>query len=219
MTLLELNGNDPLQNDWVLWEHKASPPSGPGSSNKQHANQWKDNMTELAHFSTVQEFWRNFNHLPTPSQVFFDGDCRKKVGPDQRTIEEFSLFKKGIEPEWGDPANALGGEWFCRQALESEVLDLFWQNLVFAVVGEAIEGAVSGTDGLDLINGIRVLDKSRGYPQFKIEIWINTRDPVLKEGIKDKLVELMTEGQGQSAVSSSARGKVQPKFDWKDHSP
>lgn len=172
-------------------------------------------MNELAHFSTVQEFWRNFNHLPTPSQVFFDGDCRKKVGPDQRTIEEFSLFKKGIEPEWGDPANAQGGEWFCRQALEPEVLDLYWQNLVFAVVGETIEDAVSGPEGPDVINGIRVLDKSRGYPTFKIEIWIKTRDAATKEKVKDRLLELMMDGQS----ASSPRGRVHPKFDWKDHSP
>eukprot|EP00522_Entomoneis_paludosa_P014871 CAMPEP_0172452820 /NCGR_PEP_ID=MMETSP1065-20121228/10366_1 /TAXON_ID=265537 /ORGANISM="Amphiprora paludosa, Strain CCMP125" /LENGTH=212 /DNA_ID=CAMNT_0013204939 /DNA_START=192 /DNA_END=830 /DNA_ORIENTATION=+ len=208
-------GIDRLQNDWVLWEHKASPPSGSGSSNKQHANQWKDNMNELAHFSTVQEFWRNFNHIPTPSQVFFDGDCRKKVGPDLRTIEEFSLFKKGIEPEWGDPANANGGEWFCRQALEGEVLDLYWQNLVLAVVGETIEDAVSaGKDGSGVINGIRVLDKSRNFPQFKIEIWINTRDQAIRDGIKDRLIEIMTDGQ-----TASGRGKVHPKFDWKDHTP
>mmetsp|Transcript_3390 Transcript_3390/g.7096 ORF Transcript_3390/g.7096 Transcript_3390/m.7096 type:complete len:219 (+) Transcript_3390:47-703(+) len=209
---------DPLQNDWVLWEHKANAPSGSGSSKNQHANQWKDNMNELAHFATVQDFWRNFNHIPTPSQVFFDGECRKKVGPDQRTIEEFSLFKKGIEPEWGDPANANGGEWFCRQSLEGELLDLYWQNLVLAVVGETIEDAVSDkTDGGDVINGIRVLDKSRAYPMFKIEIWINTRDVSIREGIKDRLIEIMTDGQ--NAMGSNSRNKVHPKFDWKDHTP
>lgn len=203
----------PLQNEWVLWEHKASANSGSGGSNsKQH--QWKDNMDQLAHFSTVEDFWRYFNNLPTPSQVFFDGDCKKKVGPDQRTIEEFSLFKKGIEPEWGDPANVTGGEWYCRQALEPEVLDLYWENLVLAVVGETIEDAVNGKADTDVINGIRVQDKSRNYTLFKIEIWINTRDPSIKEGIKDRLIEVMTDGQ-----AAGPRGKVHPKFDWKDHTP
>ncbi|KAL7570354.1 hypothetical protein ACA910_017194 [Epithemia clementina (nom. ined.)] len=212
---------DPLQNEWVLWEHKSTTNTGSNASSKQNSNQWKDNMNALAEFSTVQDFWRNFNHIPTPSQVFFDGDCRKKVGPDGRTIEEFSLFKKGIEPEWGDPANAEGGEWFCRQSLEGEVLDLYWQNLVLAVVGETIEDAVTGPGEEDVINGIRVLDKSRGYPTFKIEIWIKSRDVAIREGIRDRLVQIMTDGQQalQSNSMSSSRGKIHPKFDWKDHSP
>ena len=54
-------------------------------------------------------------------------------------MEEYSLFKKGIEPEWGDPKNAIGGEWFCRQYFEADQLDLYWQNLVMALVGETIE--------------------------------------------------------------------------------
>lgn len=64
---------------------------------------------ELCKFATVEDFWRNFAHCPKPSEVFYDGDCRKKVGPEQKTVEEYSLFKAGIEPEWGDPANVMGG--------------------------------------------------------------------------------------------------------------
>jgi translation initiation factor 4E len=101
----------------VLWEHKSA------AGQNKNPNQWKENMSELAHFSTVEDFWCYFNSIPKPSQVFFDGDCRKKVGPEGKTIEEYSLFKKGIEPEWGDAKNLTGGEWFCRQYFEADVLE------------------------------------------------------------------------------------------------
>jgi translation initiation factor 4E len=183
-------------------------------------------MSELAHFSSVEDFWCYFNSIPKPSQVFFDGDCRKKVGPEGKTIEEYSLFKKGIEPEWGDAKNLTGGEWFCRQYFEADVLDLYWQNLVLAVVGETLEDEVdkcttTGNNSnktpplnlvdKDVINGVRVVDKSRGYPLYKLEIWMRSRDPNVKEKIHARLLDIVTDGQ------SSAK-KTHPKFEWKDHS-
>lgn len=165
-------------------------------------------MKELCSFSTVEEFWQYFNHLPRPSQVFYDGENRKKLGPTQKTVEEYSLFKKNIEPEWGDPQNVVGGEWFCRQFFEGDVLDLYWQNLVMGVVGEAVE---FDEDEKNYINGARVVDKGKGYPMFRLELWINTRDPDIRERIRQKLIDIMTDGQPASR-------KAHPKFDWKDHS-
>mmetsp|Transcript_37216 Transcript_37216/g.90397 ORF Transcript_37216/g.90397 Transcript_37216/m.90397 type:complete len:203 (-) Transcript_37216:3072-3680(-) len=195
----------PLQNDWVLWEHKSA-------SGSKDPSKWKENMKQLCEFSSVEQFWKYFNHLPRPSEVFFDGDCRKKVGPEGKTIEEYSLFKKGIEPEWGDPQNVIGGEWFCRQYFELDVLDLYWQNLVIAVVSETLEDSADEDRTFeDHINGARVVDKSRHYAMYRFEVWINTRDQKLKDRIRDRLVKIMTDGQPTSR-------KTQPKFDWKDHS-
>jgi Eukaryotic initiation factor 4E len=192
----------------VLWEHKAA---GVGNKNP---NQWKENMIEICSFSTVEEFWCNFNHIPKPSEVFFDGDSRKRVGPEGKTVEEYSLFKKGIEPEWGDPNNVVGGEWFCRHFFESDVLDLLWHNLVMGVVGETIEDSVDEEKafGPDLVNGCRVVDKSRGYPMFKLELWVKTRDPTIKNRLKDRLLEIMMDGQPATGR------RVQLKMEWKDHS-
>lgn len=202
----ETKEDQPLQNEWVLWEHK----SAGGSKNP---NAWKENMNELCHFKTVQDFWRYFNHIPRPSEVFFDGECKKKVGPDGRTVEEFSLFKKGIEPEWGDPANATGGEWFCRQTLDGDILDLYWLNMVMGVIGETIEDGVDEERTYkDYVNGCRVIDKSRAYPMFKLELWVNTQDEKIKTRLRAKLFEVMTDGQPASK-------KIHPKFEWKDHSP
>lgn len=160
-------------------------------------------MSSLCSFDSVEKFWKYMNHLPKPSQVFYDGESRKQV--DGKTVEEYSLFKKGIEPEWGDPANVTGGEFFCRQFFEGEVLDLYWQNLVMAVVGETLE-----TEGV-VVNGCRVVDKSRGYPMFKLELWLKARDAKTKETIQKRLLDIIVDGQTEKT-------KASPKFDWKDHS-
>lgn len=173
-------------------------------------------MKELCSFATIEDFWSYFNHLPKPSQVFFDGESRKKVGPKNKIIEEYSLFKRGIEPEWGDKQNVTGGEWYVRQHLEGTVLDMFWQNLVMAVVGETIEDGIdltSDKNGINVVNGARVVDKSRtNMPIFRLELWINTKDQQIKERVKTKLVEFVTHG-----VPGTAMVKGPPKFDWKDH--
>ena len=102
-------------------------------------------MNEVCTFSTVEDFWRYYNNIPRPSEIFYDGETRKKVGPEKKTIVEYNLFKKGIEPEWGDPQNATGGSFFIRQSLDSSTLDMYWQNLVFGLIGETIENNSDNT--------------------------------------------------------------------------
>jgi translation initiation factor 4E len=96
---------------------------------------------------------------------------------------------------------------------------LYWQNLVLAAIGETMEDMEPPptADGpppptlTSMVNGVRVVDKSRTFPMFKLEIWLSTRDPTLREQIKEKLQEIMTNGQ-----SPSSR-KAHPKWEWKDH--
>jgi len=145
--------------------------------------------------------------------VFYDGENRKVVGKQNKKIEEYSLFKKGIEPEWGDNANKTGGEWYIRETLDMDVLDMYWQNLVMGCIGESIEEGADSTaekTGMDVVNGARVVDKGRNYPVFRLELWINTRDAKVKEQIRAKLVECVTEGLPPNKKSP-------PKFIWKDH--
>jgi len=186
--------------EWVLWEH-----TGGG---KRDPNAWKESMKQLCSFSTIEDFWRYFNHIPRPSEVFFDGESKKRVGPTGKIIEEYSLFKKGIEPEWGDPKNKTGGEWFFRSHLEPDMLNLSWQNLVLGVVGETIEDPSVGTH----INGARVVDKGKHYPVFKIELWIDTKDPTVREKLRVRLAEAISSGLPPNSKLAN------PKFEWKDHS-
>lgn len=62
----------------------------------------------------------------------FDGTMRKKVG--DRVIDSYSIFKKGIKPEWEAPQNSPGGEWQSRSKMTPQALDLFWVSRLFAGV-------------------------------------------------------------------------------------
>ena len=93
-----------LESEWVMWEHRA-----PDKNSKSY----EDNMAKLCEFATIEDFWRLWNNVPKPSAIFYDGRTKKKF--KDRTVESFSLFKKGIKPEWEDAANRTGAEWFCRK--------------------------------------------------------------------------------------------------------
>ena len=47
-------------------------------------------MNEVCTFSTVEDFWRYYNNIPRPSEIFYDGETRKKVGPEKKTIVEWN---------------------------------------------------------------------------------------------------------------------------------
>lgn len=171
-------------------------------------------MNEVCTFSTVEDFWRYYNNIPRPSEIFYDGETRKKVGPEKKTILEYNLFKKGIEPEWGDPQNATGGSFFIRQSLDASTLDMYWQNLVFGLIGETMENNADNTadkSGANCICGARVVDKSRNMPMYRLELWINTRDADIKENIRNNLVECLIDG-----LNGSRKGF--PRFEFKEHS-
>lgn len=93
-----------LEHEWVIWEHR---------SPDKNSKSYEDNMAMLCEVATVEDFWKAYNNIPKPSQIFFDGRSRKRF--KDRSVESFSLFKKNIKPEWEDAANRSGAEWFCRK--------------------------------------------------------------------------------------------------------
>jgi len=138
-------------------------------------------MAKLVEFTTVEEFWRAWNNVPKPSDIFFDGKAHKKVG--DRMIESLSLFKAGIKPEWEDKANRQGGEWFIRKALPLPYLDDVWTKLALTMIGETLDSG-------DEITGARVVDKStRGKTMYRLELWFRTKAAMedLKKALHDSL--------------------------------
>ena len=105
------NGPHFLEHEWVIWEHR---------SPDKNSKSYEDNMAKLCEVATIEDFWRAFNNIPKPSQIFFDGRTRKRF--KDRSVESFSLFKKNIKPEWEDPMNRSGAEWFCRKTFPSPQL-------------------------------------------------------------------------------------------------
>ena len=159
-----------LESEWVIWEHRA-----PDKNSKSY----EDNMEKLCEVATVEDFWRAFNNIPKPSEIFYDGRTRKKFA--NRTVESFSLFKKNIKPEWEDPMNRSGAEWFCRKMFPGPQLDDFWRDLALGMIGETI-------DPSDDICGARVVDKSAGQRQmYRLELWFKRKDKAVADELKTRM--------------------------------
>ena len=53
-----------LESEWVFWEHRVP-------DKKQSS--YEDNMAKLCEMATVEDFWRAWNNIPKPSQLFANG--------------------------------------------------------------------------------------------------------------------------------------------------
>jgi len=170
----------------------------------------------------------DLHHLPMPSDVFFkeegDDDAtghnrdsvshhdnkhqkhKPRLAP--RTHKEYSLFKKGIFPDWEDEHCWDGGCWYVRNYYPPRILDHYWRNLVRAVVDE--------DRGIDVkhVVGIRIDDKSDfKHLLCKIEIWMDTRDFKARDDVRRAATAVMLEGR----PDVGGGGKVNPlKLRWRN---
>eukprot|EP00930_Biecheleria_cincta_P051943 TRINITY_DN3716_c0_g1_i1.p1 TRINITY_DN3716_c0_g1~~TRINITY_DN3716_c0_g1_i1.p1 ORF type:complete len:234 (+),score=41.47 TRINITY_DN3716_c0_g1_i1:79-780(+) len=150
---------------WTLWEQ---PDAAKGSST------YAGEVRPVVNFSTVKEFWACWNHLPQPSQLFEGKKFVRMENGKKQYISGFSIFRKGIKPEWEDPANASGGHFQIELKAEigGALLDELWNNMVLGMVGGLIEPA-------DMITGARLIDKlvvAKGKPMVRIELWFKDMD-------------------------------------------
>ncbi|GMI39293.1 hypothetical protein TrCOL_g10646 [Triparma columacea] len=181
----------PLNSEWTMWHGDAL------------EKDWSKKIQPICDFSTVEEFWQYFNHIPRPGKVFFDGDSKASVGPSNKVIDELSIFKKGIKPEWEDPQNRDGGCFYIRQALDPDQVDIYWQNTVLALIGETL-------DEKDSIAGARIVDKGKNFALYRFELWLKTADEDTVNKIRERFHECIKEG-------SPNFKKGHPKFEWKKH--
>ena len=134
----------------------------------------------------MEDFWRAWNNIPKPSEIFYDGRTRKKFA--SHTVEAFSVFKKNIKPEWEDPANRSGAEWYCRRAFTMPQLDEFWLHIVLGMIGETLDAG-------DEICGARVVDKSvNGRTMYRLELWFRKNDDALSKELLAKMQEALGKG-------------------------
>lgn len=193
-------GPHKLQNTWVFWEHKHC----------TNDADWSNAMREICEFGTVEDFWKYFSYIPRPSEIFSDGSSSGRKEVNGKTIEAFSVFKKGIRPEWEDPANRSGSELVCRKTMNLDLVDTYWENLVLAMIGEAM-------DEDDDVCGGRIVDKSKkGSTRtlFKIELWLRTASSEIGDRIRTKLLDALTD---KEASKPGFNSKHLPDFQFKLH--
>eukprot|EP00300_Choanocystis_sp_HF-7_P017979 c19899_g1_i2.p2 GENE.c19899_g1_i2~~c19899_g1_i2.p2 ORF type:complete len:134 (-),score=22.69 c19899_g1_i2:976-1377(-) len=117
------DGPHHLESGWTLWYDKRQDkrqdkkPQGPTPEGN-----WDSNLKDVFTFSTVEDFWRYYNHIQKPCVVAMNAN--------------YHLFKENIKPMWEDPANKDGGKWILNlnqlKGADRALLDRYWENLVRA---------------------------------------------------------------------------------------
>lgn len=192
----------PLRYTWVLWEQIMQ-------SSEQKAAQYSDATHKVAPFSTVQDFWKLWNHMPQPSELL-DAKRMVREQPDGlHVIDAVMIFRENIRPEWEDKMNANGGhfQFQLKPTVGGGQIDEYWNNLVLGMIGATIEPA-------HMITGLRLVDKLSGPRSangIRIEVWFTDYDNHQAVAALRKNVE--------TCMSTRLDGSVGtvPKCDTKTH--
>ncbi len=109
-TANSIDSDHPLKSTWTLFYR---PPTNKYSD-------YEKSTIKLASISSVESFWTIYSHLKRPSQL--------------PSVSDYHIFKEGIRPVWEDEANKRGGKWIIR--LKKGVADRYWEDILFAIVGD-----------------------------------------------------------------------------------
>jgi len=150
----------PLQNAWTLWFFK-----------NDKSRSWEDNQKPIITVDTVEDFWSLYNHIEVASNL--------ESGSD------YSLFKKGIFPDWEDKRNQNGGRWMINveRRRRQEHLDNYWLEILFFLIGEHAD------QHAHQVNGAVVNVRNKGD---KLAVWLadaSQQDSILRIGkmLKERL--------------------------------
>lgn len=125
-----------LRNSWVFWFR-------PPISKANGFIEYEKTLHPIASCESAEEFFTVYQHLKRPSSL--------------PLVSDYHLFKKGIRPIWEDDENKKGGKWIVR--LKKGVADRYWENLLFAVIGDQFGDASDEVCGvvLSVRNGEDIL--------------------------------------------------------------
>ena len=138
----------PLENDWTFWYFY-----------HQEDKTWSQSLEALVTVSTIEDFWSVIHWVESPSSI--------KVGAD------FSMFKRGILPDWSDEGNQRGGRYIVR--CHKEEVDTMWTELMMALIGQYFVDPEND----EKINGSVVSVRRK---EDRIAIWVrNISDRYLAE--------------------------------------
>lgn len=164
-----LSESHALEDAWTLWFQKQK------DSGTVNAKSWLEGLTEVMTFSTVEEFWRMYNNIKTPTEM--------PAGTD------YCVFKEGIAPKWEAPEHtAGGGVWratYQQGSLEAEVLNKIWLYALLACIG-----ADFGHEEYESITGL-YLSLRRG--RVKVELWCRSTDEDKTKRIGARFGEILEE--------------------------
>ncbi|KAH8805946.1 translation initiation factor eIF 4e-like domain-containing protein [Xylogone sp. PMI_703] len=125
-----------LKYGWVFWYR-------PPIAKSNGFIEYEKTLHPIAGFDNVEDFFTIYRHLKRPSTL--------------PLVSDYHVFKKGIRPVWEDDENRKGGKWIVR--LKKGVADRYWEDLVFAIIGDQFAEASEEVCGvvLSVRNGEDIL--------------------------------------------------------------
>lgn len=105
--------------------------------------EYEKTLHAMAAFDNVEDFFAIYKHLKRPSTL--------------PLVSDYHIFKEGIRPVWEDEENKKGGKWIVR--LKKGVADRYWEDLLFAIIGDQFGEASEEVCGavLSVRNGEDIL--------------------------------------------------------------
>tara|TARA_B100000768_G_scaffold179916_1_gene198657 strand:+ start:1524 stop:2072 length:549 start_codon:yes stop_codon:yes gene_type:complete len=144
-----------LQDNWSLYLHY-----------KDLGKLYNDNVEKLIEIPDLQTFWGTYNNIPKISELFSDGNSIKKIKRTGATPCAYSFFRGSIFPCWEDPMNNTGFELSIRNNYNFNLFQDQWLNSMLQLI--------SGNEKLDCINGIRMVDCTKGKSVlYRMEFWVS----------------------------------------------
>jgi len=130
----------PLEHPWSFWYFR-----------NDKSLTWEQNQQNIATVDTIEDFWQVYNYIEPASKL--------GIGCD------YSVFKKGIMPDWEDFQNMLGGRWIINseKVNRNEVLDNYWLETLFILIGGHAGEYAS------MVNGAVINIRNKGD---KVAVWI-----------------------------------------------
>jgi len=192
----------PLRFTWVIWEQIMQSSDG-------KAAQYSDATHKVAPFSTVQDFWKLWNHMPQPSELLDQKRMVREQPDGLHVIDAIMIFRDNIRPEWEDKMNANGGhfQFQLKPNVGGGQIDEYWNNLVLGMVGATIEPS-------HMITGVRLVDKLSGPRQangIRLEVWFTNYEDTSAVTLLRKNIE-----KCMATRLDGSLGQI-PKCDLKSH--
>mmetsp|Transcript_160114 Transcript_160114/g.513707 ORF Transcript_160114/g.513707 Transcript_160114/m.513707 type:complete len:228 (-) Transcript_160114:74-757(-) len=195
----EIKKDLPLRYTWTIWEQIMQSSDGKTA-------QYSDATHKVSSFGTVQDFWRHWNHLPQPSELFEQKRMVREQPDGLHIIDALMIFRDGVRPEWEDKLNSAGGhfQYQLKPNIGGGQVDEYWNNLVLGLIGAAIEPA-------NMITGIRLVDKlsgPRAANAIRLEVWFTNYDDTQAVNTLRRNVERCMATRLDGSVGQAPRGET-----------
>mmetsp|Transcript_96949 Transcript_96949/g.313035 ORF Transcript_96949/g.313035 Transcript_96949/m.313035 type:complete len:232 (+) Transcript_96949:90-785(+) len=184
----------PLRYTWSIWEQIMQSSDGKTA-------QYSDATHKVSSFSSVQEFWKLWNHMPQPSELLEQKRMVREQPDGLHVIDAIMIFRDNIRPEWEDKMNAQGGhfQFQLKPNIGGGQIDEYWNNLILGMIGATIEPA-------NMITGARLVDKlsgPRAANVIRLEVWFSNYDDTqavntLRRNVEKCMATRLDGTQGQA---------------------